>query len=184
MHIHPRQLSEQLATGRPVILIDVRSPVEHDEIRIPGSRLMPLDRLDPAAVRSAASGAERCVLVCHSGKRAGEAFLKLAGAGVENLSVLDGGVMAWQGAGLPAERSERKVLPLMRQVQLVFGLLALAGSILAFTVHPNFALLPAFLGGGLVIAGATGWCGFAMLLARMPWNRLSCPGGKGRTCSV
>jgi hypothetical protein len=27
------------------------------------------------------------------------------------------------------------------------------------------------MGGGLVFAGFTGWCGMAKLLAFMPWNR-------------
>jgi hypothetical protein len=27
------------------------------------------------------------------------------------------------------------------------------------------------MGLGLINAGATGWCGMAMLLAKMPWNR-------------
>jgi hypothetical protein len=59
----------------------------------------------------------------------------------------------------------------MRQVQLVIGVLALTGSLLAIFVNPLFALLPAFLGAGLTLAGSTGWCGLALLLAKMPWNR-------------
>jgi hypothetical protein len=31
-------------------------------------------------------------------------------------------------------------------------------------------LLSAFIGAGLVFAGATDWCGIGMLLAKMPWN--------------
>lgn len=31
--------------------------------------------------------------------------------------------------------------------------------------------LSAFVGGGLVFAGLTGFCGLGVLLARMPWNR-------------
>ena len=62
-------------------------------------------------------------------------------------------------------------LPLMRQVQLVIGVLALTGSVLAIAINPWFALIPAFLGAGLTMAGTTGWCGLAHLLAAMPWNR-------------
>ena len=87
-------------------------------------------------------------------------------------------------AGLPLERSERRGLPLMRQVQLIIGLCVLTGSILALAVHPNFALIPAFFGAGLTMAGSTGWCGLAILLSKMPWNRVQCAGGGVKSCSI
>jgi hypothetical protein len=40
-------------------------------------------------------------------------------------------------------------------------------------VNPAFYALSAFVGAGLTFAGATGWCGMAMLLKTMPWNRVS-----------
>jgi hypothetical protein len=59
----------------------------------------------------------------------------------------------------------------MRQVQIVVGLLSIVGAGLALAVNRWFAILPLFLGCGLVFAGITGTCGMALLLARMPWNR-------------
>jgi len=59
----------------------------------------------------------------------------------------------------------------MRQVQIVVGSLAAIGAILALAVNPWFAILPLFLGCGLLFAGISGTCGMALLLARMPWNR-------------
>ena len=184
MRIQSNQLQNDLRSGKNITLIDVRTPVEHEEMRIPGSRLMPLDALDPAAVKAASAGADHCVLICRSGKRADQAYQKLQAAGCDRLVILDGGVLAWEEAGLPLERSNRKVLPLMRQVQLIIGLLALTGSLLALTVHPNFAIIPAFLGAGLTMAGATGWCGLAILLSKMPWNRVQCGGGTVKSCSI
>jgi rhodanese-related sulfurtransferase len=167
-----------------VTLIDVRTPVEHDEMHIAGSHLMPLDQLDAAKVKSAAARSEQCILVCRSGKRADQAFQKLHAAGCENLVILDGGVTAWESAGLPLNRSQKNRLPLMRQVQLIIGLLALGGSILALTVDKNFALIPAFLGAGLTMAGSTGWCGLAILLSKMPWNKVECGGTNVKSCSI
>ncbi len=184
MKIRPSQLQQSLQSGRNIALIDVRTPVEHDEMRISGSHLMPLDQLDPAAVKSASANAEQCVLICRSGKRADQAFQKLQAAGCDKLVILDGGVLAWESAGLPLERSERKVLPLMRQVQLVIGLILIASSALALTVNKNFAFIPAFLGCGLTMAGATGWCGLAILLSKMPWNKVPGGCGNGKSCSV
>jgi rhodanese-related sulfurtransferase len=162
----------------------VRTPVEHEEMHIAGSRLMPLDKLDAAAVKAAAAGNESCVLICRSGRRAEQAYEKLRAAGCGNLAILEGGVTDWESAGLPLERGTRRNLPLMRQVQLVIGVLALTGSILALTVHKNFALIPAFLGAGLTMAGSTGWCGLAILLSKMPWNKVQCAGGNVKSCSI
>lgn len=184
MKIQAAQLNQDLQSDKLVALIDVRTPVEHDEMHISGSRLMPLDRLDADAVKSAIGQAEQCVIICRSGKRAEQAFQKLRAAGCENLSILDGGVTAWEAAGLPLERSERKRLPLMRQVQLIIGVLALTGSVLALTVDKNFAIIPAFLGAGLTLAGSTGWCGLAILLSKMPWNKVDGGGCTVTTCSI
>lgn len=184
MKVQAKQVQQDLQTGKRVALIDVRTPVEHEEVRIPGSRLMPLDKLDPAAVKAAAEGNERCVLICRSGKRAEQAFEKLRAAGCENLAILDGGVSEWESSGLPLERSTRKHLPLMRQVQLIIGLLALTGSVLALAVNKNFAIIPAILGAGLTMAGATGWCGLAILLSKMPWNKVECGGRNVQSCSL
>ena len=46
----------------------------------------------------------------------------------------------------------------------------LGGVALTLLVHPGFLWLVAFIGGGLTVAGLTGFCGMARLLARMPWN--------------
>lgn len=61
----------------------------------------------------------------------------------------------------------------MRQVQITTGLLILTGVVLGWFVNPAFYALSAFVGAGLTFAGATGWCGMAMLLKAMPWNRAS-----------
>lgn len=184
MKIQAKELQSSLQAGKNIVLIDVRTPVEHDEMHIAGSHLMPLDQLDAARVKSVAAHAEHCVVVCRSGGRASQAYQKLLGAGCENLVILDGGVLAWEASGLAVERGERKVLPLMRQVQLVIGLLALIGSVLALTVNKNFALIPAFLGCGLTLAGSTGWCGLAILLSKMPWNRVAGCCQNTKSCSI
>jgi hypothetical protein len=86
---------------------------------------------------------------------------------------VEGGTQAWIDAGLPVDRRESRVLPLMRQVQIVVGSLSAVGAALALTVNPRFALIPLVTGCGLLFAGLTGLCGMALLLAKMPWNKTS-----------
>lgn len=184
MKVQAKQVQQDLQSGKRVALIDVRTPVEHEEMHIAGSRLMPLDELDPAALKSAASDADRCVLVCQSGKRAEQAFQKLQAAGCTDIVILEDGVSGWESAGLPLNRGRGRRLPLMRQVQLVIGIVTLTGAVLALTVDRNFALIPAVFGAGLTLAGATGWCGLAMVMAKMPWNKVECGGRNVRSCAV
>lgn len=167
MNIQAQQLRADLDSGKSLTLIDVRTPAEHGEVHIAGSQLMPLDRLDPAAVKAAAGP---CVLVCHSGKRSQQAYDKLTAAGCQNLAVLEGGISAWESAGLPVNRGA-KAISLERQVRIAAGSLVLIGVILGTWLHPGFYGLSAFVGAGLVFAGVTDWCGMGMLLAKLPWNQ-------------
>jgi rhodanese-related sulfurtransferase len=97
--------------------------------------------------------------------------------------LVEGGTQAWMDAGLPVNRGESRVLPLMRQVQITVGFLSAAGAALALTVNPRFALVPLVIGGGLLFAGLTGFCGLALLLAKMPWNKTS-TGNSAACCST
>ena len=159
-----------LMMGRPgVRVIDVRTPAEFEGVRVAGAESVPLDGLDPE--RFAGSGGS-CVLVfCQSGGRASRAAERLAGAGVVGCVVVEGGVDAWSAAGLPLVRGVGGGLPLMRQVQLVVGVLGAVGSGLALWVDVRWAWMPLVIGAGLFVAGATGFCGLALVMARMPWNR-------------
>ena len=164
MKIQPKQLKDEMEQGG-VTLIDVRTPAEFSEVHIEGSQLMPLDRLRAEEIKG-----DSCVLVCRSGKRAAQAKEKLEAAGYANLRLLEGGVTAWEEAGLPVNRG-KAVLSLERQVRIAAGVLVLTGVILGTWVHAGFYGLAAFVGAGLTFAGITDWCGMAMLLAKAPWNQ-------------
>ena len=152
------------------LLLDVRTPAEFTEVHIPGSVLHPLDRLDPTAVRQLAEGKSACVIICRSGGRAAQAAKTLLAAGIPKLVVLEGGMIAWESAGLEVTRG-RNTISLERQVRIGAGSLVLLGVVLGFALHPAFFLLSGFVGTGLVFAGITDWCGLALLLSRMPWNQ-------------
>src|SRR5690606_4118395 len=92
-------------------------------------------------------------------------------AGGREAYLVEGGLEAWKRAGLPTERDAGAPLELMRQVQLGAGGLVLLGTVLAATVSPWFLMLTGFVGCGLLLAGATGFCGMARLLVHMSWNR-------------
>ena len=175
--ITPERLSELKAADESVELIDVRTPAEFREIHVGFARNVPLDRLNASAF---AEGERPVYVMCRSGNRGKEACLKLFNdAGVDVVNV-DGGVLAWEEAGLPVVRG-KKTISLDRQVRIAAGSMVLLGVVLAALVSPYWIALSAFVGAGLVFAGVTDTCGMAMLLARMPWNQVK-EGTDGAAC--
>jgi hypothetical protein len=84
--------------------------------------------------------------------------------------VLDGGVAAWERAGLPLERGEAR-WGMERQVRGVAGTLVLAGALGGLFVARPLGLLAAFVGGGLVFSALTDTCTMAKFLERLPYNQ-------------
>lgn len=170
--IKPLELEELRRRGAIVDLIDVRTPLEYQEVHAEPARSVPMDRLDPRAVMEARNGTkdEPLYLICRSGNRAKKACETFYAAGYNNVVNVEGGTVAWEGAGLPVVRG-REAVSLERQVRIAAGSLVVIGTALGAFVHPAFLGLAAFVGAGLVFAGVTDTCGMGMMLARMPWNR-------------
>lgn len=167
----PAEARRLIAEG--ATLIDIRDPDEHARTRIPGAVNIPLAAIDRLPKQTAP-----VVFHCRSGMRTEANAERLrAAAGDAPCYMLTGGLEAWAKAGLPTTVDRSQPLEIMRQVQLTAGGLVLVGVILGFLVSPGFFGLSAFVGAGLMVAGATGWCGMANLLQVMPWNRRARPAG-------
>lgn len=171
-HISVQSFKEVVKTeanNPSVDFINVCTPAEYKEKHIEGVRSVPLDEI--AAHVNEFKGKQTVYVHCRSGKRAGQAIEKLQSLGVTaELVNVEGGILAWDEAGLPTNSLTNR-MPIIRQVLLSAGLLILASFALALMVHPSFIFLAAFVGAGLTFAGATGWCGMAFVLAKMPWNK-------------
>jgi hypothetical protein len=92
---------------------------------------------------------------------------------LDNISNLEGGINSWKAAGFEVIGTDRtaSTLPLMRQVQIVFGVAVLILSLLSYMDMSLALPVLALLGAGMLLSGLTGWCGLALLLRKMPWNR-------------
>lgn len=152
-----------------VTVLDVRSPAEFASVHIPGSFNLPLDRLGEHVTELGASAVQPVVLVCRSGQRAQEAERQLIVCDLPGLAVLDGGLTAWEGAGLPVVRGEQR-WSMERQVRGVAGALVLGGLIASLKYRP-LAALSAAVGGGLVFSAVSDTCMMAKVLARLPYNQ-------------
>lgn len=165
-------LRDWLASEEDVLVLDVRESGEYARERIDGARLSPLSQFDTQAVAEVCKGKAKVVVYCQTGGRSAKAAEQLVGLGLPVYN-LQGGLVAWKQAGLPVVKSANAPISLFRQVQIVAGSLILSGTVLGFTVHPNFHLLSGFVGAGLTFAGITNTCALGMLLAKLPYNQRS-----------
>lgn len=166
------EIGKLLNEGVSLNIVDVRTPAEFARIHAVGADMVPLDVLDAAAIATRRRNSdEPLYVICQSGGRAANAWKRLVDAGVQNVYCIEGGMNAWEKFGLPVERGGSKIISLERQVRIAAGALVLLGLVLGLIIHPAFNGLSAFVGAGLVFAGITDFCGMAILLSKMPWNR-------------
>jgi rhodanese-related sulfurtransferase len=171
--IAPQELNDLHRQGKPIRLVDVRTPSEFTTAHVPFAENQPLESLDPTVFAQACKAdPQRAIyVICQKGSRGANACVRLAAAGVQPVINVEGGTSAWEQAGLPVVRGVPS-MSLERQVRIAAGSLVLVGLALGYFVHPYFVGLTAFVGAGLVFAGVTDTCGMGMLLARMPWNQV------------
>ena len=170
--ISPHELYRRWQSGDAVEIIDVRLPVAFAETHVPIARSVPFRMLNPSEVMAhhQSVSEEPLYIICQIGRLSVDACQAFTEAGLPNVVNVEGGTDAWQEAGFPVV-GERRGIPLRRQVQLVTGMLVLAGSALGLLLHPLFVLISAVGGASLIYTGATDSCAMQLLLARMPWNR-------------
>ncbi|MFF4655743.1 rhodanese-like domain-containing protein [Streptomyces sp. NPDC001381] len=167
--LDPAALRDLTRDGEGPRLLDVRTPGEFRTAHIPGSYNVPLDTLREHRAELRHHLDEDVVLICGSGARAAQAEQALAEAGLPNLRVLDGGVMAWEAAGGALTRGPER-WDLERQVRLVAGTLVLITGIAGLFL-PGLHLIGTAVGAGLTVAALTNTCAMGMLLAKLPYNR-------------
>jgi rhodanese-related sulfurtransferase len=150
-------------------VLDVRSGNEYRQYHLPDSLHIPLHELQRQADRIAQlESTQPLYLLCQSGVRAKTAAAQLRLSHHHPLVIIEGGMDALlQDKPQPAETH----ISLERQVRILAGAMVLLGVLLGTLVTPLGYGLSAFVGAGLIFAGATNRCTLALLLARMPWNR-------------
>ena len=103
--VSPEQTPAEVSAG--AVLLDVRETEECQHGHIDGSLQIPRGVLGvlrrPAGPHhpEALDPSRRVIVVCRSGARAALAAVTLQTMGYADVAVLDGGLIAWQDAGLP-----------------------------------------------------------------------------------
>jgi adenylyltransferase/sulfurtransferase len=93
--ITPLELKHKQDAGEDFLLVDVREPHEFEIVRIPGSVLIPKDRILSGEAFAELPQDKPLVLHCKSGARSAEALAALHKAGFADAVHVGGGVLAW-----------------------------------------------------------------------------------------
>ena len=166
--LKPADVAQRLKANSAV-LIDIREPDEFAREHVAGAMHAPLSSFDQVSLQL--PDGRDVIYTCRTGGRTGVNCVRLAARVSGEAFVLEGGLDAWKARGLSTDTDKSRPIELMRQVQMAAGGSILVGAALGLLVHPAFWGLSAFVGAGLFVAGATGFCGMARVLAAMPWNR-------------
>lgn len=102
------ELREQQDSGSPPVIVDVRTGAEFKRGHIPGAVHIPHDELDARLSELSSSLSDTIVVYCGSGRRAWSGKRTLLQNGFGRVLHLKGGILAWEKAGNPIERSSNR----------------------------------------------------------------------------
>lgn len=168
----PSELAEKLQSEQAPLLVDVRTPVEYESLRVPGSHNVPLDLLQKNKEALAEQFSGEIVLICQTGNRANQALQQLRAAGVDTARVLEGGVVAMEAQHSQHTHRGQQRWAMDRQVRMVAGSLVLTGFLGSKLISPKVGYLAGAIGAGLTFSALTDSCAMAAALNKMPWNKV------------
>ena len=100
--ISAAQAATMIKEKKDLQLIDVRTAGEYAEGHLANAKLIPVQEL--ARRLSEINKSKPVLLYCRSGHRSGNALKMLQGQGYTDAKQIEGGITAWQEAGLPVTR--------------------------------------------------------------------------------
>lgn len=162
-----KELKEKL-NKEDITVIDVRTIDEFKRSHIPGVINIPTEIVHN---HENLFKKNHVHVICNSGNRSAMVIREMSAKGIANLTNVDGGMVAWIKSGLPISGKSKQVMPMMRQVMIVAGLMILSGVALHFLVNPKGIYLSGFVGMGLFYAGVSGNCYMTKVLGALPWNK-------------
>jgi rhodanese-related sulfurtransferase len=100
--ISPKEAAA-LHTGQKAVIVDVREDSEWNEQHIPGAIHIPLGQLNERLSELKQYKDSPVITQCKSGGRSAKALDVLKSAGFSKVYNMDGGIIAWDKAGLKTE---------------------------------------------------------------------------------
>lgn len=98
--LKPAELT-QLVNQGDALVVDMSAIADFEKGHLPGSRNLIPSQFDPQGKLLAGARQSPVVVVCRNGMASATGAKKLKKAGFERVHWLDGGIAAWEAAGLP-----------------------------------------------------------------------------------
>lgn len=108
--ITPQALDAELRGPRPPLVLSVDQSDGYARAHVPGAAWLCRSRLEPRIAAAASERAAPIVITCGDGLASTLAGATLAHLGYAAVRVLDGGMRAWQAAGLRVEEGATRLL--------------------------------------------------------------------------
>ncbi len=155
------------------VLIDVREAEEFKAEHIVYALSLPLSYLEHNFKLLNIPSHKSIIFQCARGFRSQEACKKVKelGCSQNRLFSLERGIESWKELNKSVVKSISYKVSLFRQVQIIVGFLIAMSVILGLTGMPLAFLVAGIIGMALFFAGLAGWCGLAIILSKMPWNK-------------
>ncbi len=101
--ITPTEASKMFA-AKEAVIIDVREQNEWDGGHIPGAIHVPVAQLNNRLAELEEYKDRPVIMQCRSGRRSAQGAVALNAAGFNKLFNMEGGILAWEQAGLETEK--------------------------------------------------------------------------------
>jgi rhodanese-related sulfurtransferase len=92
--------AQNMVSNQGALLLDVREPAEYAAIHAPNAKLIPLGEVGLRLKEIEAYKDKPVAVICRSGRRSAKAVALLQEAGFTQASNVQGGIQAWEQAGL------------------------------------------------------------------------------------
>lgn len=169
-NISAKEAHDMLVQGN-AILIDVREPDEFKTRHIPYAHSIPLSGVSEMMSFMNIPQEKKIIMQCLAGKRGEQACGIIHNNANHDIFNIEGGITAWEESGLPVIGGAEPKFSIFRQVQMIMGALIATLVVLGFLGMTFMFALAGLFAAALAVAGFTGWCGLALLLRQMPWNK-------------
>ncbi|HLB50815.1 MAG TPA: rhodanese-like domain-containing protein [Patescibacteria group bacterium] len=98
--IHPGNVVDKIKNEEDVILLDVRTPEEYEEIHLKNALLLPVQELSAQSLADSGLGEDakdrEIIIYCRSGARSKTAYDIMKSLGYANIKSVSGGMIHWE----------------------------------------------------------------------------------------
>ena len=103
--IYPTDVVKKIENGEPIVLLDVRTPEEYEEIHLKNALLLPVQELSQESLARIGLGEDaknkEIIIYCRSGARSKTAYDIMKSLGYTNIKSVAGGMIHWEEDSYP-----------------------------------------------------------------------------------